>query len=137
MRDLEKLVPTEHMLKWLAEEPYDVIVSEVERILDQQVVGSTLTEFRVTSDPQWLTGARPQEDDSNQAILTRTAVAFEFDLAVQEPNGPTHQLQGVFTWVGVHLDDPENAQLRIWFDVGESLETHGADGELQTRMYFD
>jgi hypothetical protein len=137
MDDFSKLEPTKHMLEWLADDPFIAIRSEVERILQQQVTGSQLKMFRVESEPQWLTGARPGSDDSNKAILVRTGVAFEFRLIVEEPSGQAHDLQGTYSWVGAHLDDPKAAKQKLWLDFGSTLATHGSEGELMVRMYFD
>ena len=136
MDDFKKLKPTEHMLQWLASDPYSAIRSEVERILDEQIPGSRLISFCVTSDPQWLTGARRSDDDPDKAILVRTGVAFAFQLRVDEPAGQSHELKGVYSWVGVHLDDPDTATQRIWFDIDGSLGQFGSGGRLQERMYF-
>ena len=136
MHDFARLKPTEHMLKWLAASPYDAILNEIEEILQQQVPGSQVRSLTVTSDPQWLTGARRQEN-SQQAILTRTGVSFEFDLTVEAPHSVEHRLHGVFSWAGVHLDEPEKAKMRVWFDLDATLETHGASGALQERIYFE
>lgn len=135
MNDFSKLKTTEHMLKWLHEDPYVSICGEVEQGLQKQVPESRLTAFRVMSDPQWLTGAKPDQD-SSKMLLIRTGVAFEFELEVREPNNLTHELQGVFSWVGVHLDDPENMEYRVWIDLGATLDTYGSHGELPNRMYF-
>jgi hypothetical protein len=134
--DFTKLQPTEHMLKWLADDPYAAIRSEVESMLQKQVPGSRLAAFGVSSEPQWLTGARPLDDDPDKAIVVRTGVAFEFELSVQEPNGQAHHLRGVFSWVGAHLDDLEKMQHRLWVDLDGTLTTFGSEGELMSRMYF-
>lgn len=134
MDNFEKLHQTEHMLKWLDDDPYNSIRSEVEDILQQQVAGSVLNFFRVSSDPQWLTGARKREDGSNKAILVRVGVAFEFELSV-DGEGETHELKGVFTWAGFDLDDPVNRRRQVWFDINGDLATFGSDGELVTRIY--
>ncbi len=89
--DFTKLQATEHMLKWFADEPYAAIRSSVEDVLRQQVADSRLRAFTVLSEPQRLTGARPSEKDSSQAILVRSAMAFEFGLSV-ESQGQLHQL---------------------------------------------
>lgn len=136
MDDFSKLEPTEHMLQWLADQPYAAIRSQVEAALQKQVAGSRLTAFAVSSGPQWLTGMRPKDDEPGQGIVVRTGVAFEFRLSVQEPNGQDHALQGVFSWVGVHLDEPMNVKHRIWFDLGGTLAEFGSAGELKNRMYF-
>ncbi len=54
MNDFSKLRLTEHMLKRLAENPYELICAEVNHLLQEQVPGSQLTSFRVTSEPEWL-----------------------------------------------------------------------------------
>lgn len=136
MDDFSQLNETRHMLEWLAADPEEVIRSEFERWLDHQVPGSRLNYLRAVSRPQWLTGARPSEDDPGHAVLVRTGVAFEFDLSVSDPNGQQDQLQGVFTWVGVHLDAPHAAKQRMWFDVGGTLVSFGSDGELASRLQF-
>jgi hypothetical protein len=78
---------------------------------------------------------KPDQDPS-EMLLVRTGVAFEFELEVREPNNLTHELQGVFSWVGIHLDDPENMECRVWIDLSATLDTHGSRGELPGRMYF-
>jgi len=54
-----------------------------------------------------------------------------------QPSGQVHELQGTYSWVGIHLDDPDKVKHRLWFDLGATLETHGSQGELVPRMYFD
>lgn len=137
MDDFSKLEPTKHMLMWLADEPFLAIRRQVEQMLQQQVPDSRLAMFRVESEPQWLTGARPGNDDPNRAIVVRTGVAFEFTLNVQEPSGQVHKLHGTYSWVGTNLDDPDAANQRLWLDLDTTLETHGSKGELMSRMYFD
>lgn len=137
MDDFSKLNETEHMLKWLADEPYSTIKSDIEGLLRKQVAGARLTSFRVLSAPQWLTGARRMERDSNKTILVRTGVAFEFELSVTELTGPTQQLRGVYSWVGVNLDDAKSVKTRIWFDLDATLEIHGSQGVLMGRMHFE
>ncbi|MGW8390518.1 hypothetical protein [Pseudoduganella sp. HUAS MS19] len=134
MDNFDKLHQTEHMLKWLDDEPYESIRSEVEDMLQQQVAGSALNSFRVVSDPQWLTGARKPEDGGSKVILVRVGVAFEFELSV-DGNGRTHELNGVFTWAGFSLDDPANRRRQVWLDIDGDLETFGSEGELVTRIY--
>lgn len=134
MRDFSKLDPSVHMLKWLADNPYEAIFTEVEQTLQNQVPGSQLVSFVVASNPQWLSGGRKNPSDPSKVILVRTGVAFEFQLSVREPDGPTHELSGVFTWVGTGLDDPPNARQRIWFDIGATLDSHGSEGELMGRL---
>src|SRR5437868_6322203 len=111
MNDFSKLASTEHMLQWLAEDPHASILMAVDNILQQQVSNSKFLNFRVVSDPQWLTGARPATETPDQAVLVRTGVAFEFELVVQDPTGAAYQLNGVYSWVGVNLDDPTKIKL--------------------------
>jgi hypothetical protein len=134
--DFAKLKETEHMLQWFADEPYAAIRSSIEDMLKQQVADSRLTELRVLSEPQWLTGARPSDADSSKAILVRSAVAFEFGLSV-ESHGQSHQLSGVFTWAAVHLDQPGQHKHRVWIDLDGTLAMFGSEGELKSRVYFE
>jgi len=136
MDDFSRLEPTAHMLEWLSDDYKTSIRDEIVSALRKQVPDSTLDDFNVTSEPQWLTGALPSDDDPDKAILVRTGVAFEFALVVSEPSGESHHLQGVYSWVGVNLNDPETAQQRIWFDIGGTLDEFGSEGELAGRMYF-
>lgn len=124
------------MLQWFADEPYPAIRSSVEDMLKQQVMDARLTDFRVLSEPHWLTGARPSDADSSKAILVRSAVAFEFGLSVQS-QGQSHQLAGVFTWAAVHLDQPGQRKYRVWIDLDGTLATFGSEGELKNRVYFE
>jgi hypothetical protein len=105
-------------------------------MLREQAADSRLTEFRVLSEPEWLTGARPSDTDSSKAIVVRSAVAFEFGLAV-ESQGQSHQLAGVFTWAAVHLDQPGKHKHRVWIDLNGTLTAFGSEGELKSRVYFE
>ena len=134
--DFTRLKETEHMLKWLAEDPYAAIRSSIEDSLKQQVADSRLVSLRVLSEPQWLTGALPSEGDSSKAILVRSGVAFEVALTA-ESRGQSHQLTGVFTWVAVHLDKPGQHKHRVWMDLDGKMEQFGSEGELKTRVYFE
>ena len=124
------------MLRWLADEPYAAIRSGIEDMLRQQVEDSCLLELRVTSAPQWLTGARPSDKGGNKMIIVRSGVAFEFASLVQSA-GQVQALAGVFTWVGVHLDQPGHHKHRVWMDVGGKLADFGMEGELKIRVYFE
>ncbi|MCA9032137.1 MAG: hypothetical protein KDA69_16990 [Planctomycetaceae bacterium] len=136
MDDFSLLEPSAHMLAWLSDDYQAAVRDEILNALRKQVPGSTLEALSVTSDPQWLTGAIPSEDDPDKAILVRTGVAFEISLVVQEPSGESHHLEGVYSWVGVNLNDAEAVQQRIWFDIGGKLLEFGSAGELAARMYF-
>ncbi|MBK8186286.1 MAG: hypothetical protein IPK77_02995 [Cellvibrio sp.] len=124
------------MLKWLMDNPTEDIPTEIERILNQQISGSKLISFHVTSAPDWLTGGIKAEKDANKVILVRTAVAFEFELSVKTPETKIHHLSGVFTWAGVNLHQTENRQFKTWFDLDSDLSSLGKDSELKNRIYF-
>jgi len=134
--DFDSLRSSEHMLRWLADDPFGTLRKEFETILNQQVPGSTLLGLRAQSEPSWLTGAIPNKGDASKGTLVRTGVAFEFALSVRTPDGATHDLAGVFTWVGVNLHDRARTKQRTWFDLNGTLAQYGAHGELKTRMFF-
>lgn len=137
MKDFAHLDETKHMLDWLSDDPYEDIFEEAQHMLRQQVEGSSLSSFRVCSQPQWLTAGMEQPDDPDNMILSRTGVAFEFALEVAEPSGQTHQLKGTYSWVGINLDDRDRAQQNAWMDINEDLSIHGSEGSLQARMHFE
>jgi hypothetical protein len=136
MDDFTHLAKTEHMFKWLSDEPYADIRTSVENILKKQVADSTLKKFQVLSEPDWLTGTQSPDQDSGQALLVRCAVAIEFTLEV-ETQGQTHQLEGIYTWAAVHLDQPGKHQHRVWLDINGTLDTFGSEGALKERVYFE
>lgn len=86
IRGFSRLKSSEHMLKWLADEPFVVIRSHVEEMLQQQVPGSRLVNFCVISDPQCLTGVRRVSNDSNKTILVRTGIGIK-GIKGSEPKG--------------------------------------------------
>jgi hypothetical protein len=134
--DFARLKETEHMLQWLAEEPYAAIRSSIEDSLKQQVADSRLVSLRVLSEPQWLTGALPSKGDGSKAILVRSGVAFEVAFTA-ETREQSHQLRGVFTWVAVDLDKPGQHKHRVWMDLDGKLDQFGSEGELKTRVHFE
>jgi hypothetical protein len=98
MNDFSKLRLTEHMLKRLAENPYESICAKVNYLLQELVPGSQLLPFRVTSDFKWLvTGVESKDNESINSSLFRPGVAFEFELVAHEPTGLTQEFQGVFS----------------------------------------
>ncbi|SQI33844.1 Uncharacterised protein [Leminorella richardii] len=135
MDDFSLLLDTEHMFKWLANEPFPTIRSDIESLLCQSVVGSRLLSFQATSKPQWLTGGRRESEDAKQVILVRSGVAFEFMLSVQSPTGDVFDLQGVYSRCGYYLDEPEKRKYRCWLDIDGDLTTLGEEGELMSRLY--
>ena len=132
--DFKRLDETRHMFEFLAADPFVAIRSTLETMLRQQRPDSKLSTLRVSSDPDWLTGARPI-DDGGQAAVTRAGVAFEVELAVETAD-QAHVLRGVFTWVGIHLDDPSSANQQVWLDLDGTLATFGSQGELKTRIHL-
>ena len=124
------------MLDWLADDPFAEIRKSVAHVLRLKVAEAQLIELRVTSAPQWLTGARPTEGDASKVIVVRAGVAFECELTVRSL-WETSEMTGVFTWVGVQLDRGGRGRHRVWLDLDGTLATLGTEGELKTRLYFD
>lgn len=134
--NFDKLKMTEHMFKWLADKPYGFIVESVTDMLDQQVKGSILQSFTVTSEPEWLTGLLAIEGEVENKKVTRAGCAFEIAMYVQAID-KLHHLTGVYTWVVVHLDEPAKVKQRVWLDLDKTLPEIGSQGELQERIYFE
>lgn len=135
MDDFQPLKSSEHMLKWLAEDPYAEIRGSLEEMVQEQAPGSKVTGIRVTSDPQWLTGGRPSDENPDHVVLVRTGVAFALEMDVASGDGSEQQVRAIYSWVGVQLDSPD-ARQQIWIDVDGTLEQFGAEGELKSRIYM-
>ena len=133
---MKKLDATKHMCEWLADDPYKHIISTIEGMLDTQVKGSKITDFEVTSSPDWLSGGIPSVEDESKMILVRAGVAFEFKLRVKT-NDTDEALKGVYSWVGVHLNDVEKHQNKSWLDLNGTLKEFGSAGLLKMRIYID
>lgn len=129
---VERLQATKHMFEWLAEKPFEEIISNIENMLSEQVSGTKVTNFEASSDPEWLTGAIPCEDDETKVVLVRTGVAFEFQLTV-DANGNIEELSGVYSWVRKKVE--EEFKVRTWFDINGTLAEFGDKGALAERIY--
>lgn len=137
MHNFSRLEQTKHMLEWLNDDPYSAIVTMAENVFSQQVSGSKIVEFVVTSEPDWLTGGLPEADNPDKMVLVRAAVAFECAIKIGSPDGQLHELQWVFTLAGVNLNNDRLRSQRLWVDLGGVLEEFGSQGALMTRVYFD
>ena len=134
MKDnFQLLDDTQHMLQWLADEPYAEIRRSIESILREQVADGRLLDFAVTSPPDWLTVGTRSESNPEAVTINRTAVAFEFCLHVSG-GGRTHELQGVYSWAAWHLDGSGEPNQQVWFDIGGTLAEFGKDGALLERL---
>ena len=134
--NFEQFDETTHMLDWFHPSPIEAIKSQFRESLDEQVKGSVLLGLHVIDKPQWLTGAIPQENDESKAVLVRLALAFIFKLSVSTPEGETHDLEGVYTWASVNMNDPQQKKQRTWMDLNGTLEEFGSNGALSERLYF-
>ena len=135
--NFEQFEETIHMFKWLHPDPTEAIKEAFQENLSSQVSGSVLTKLHVTDNPQWLSGGVRREDDEEKIILVRAGVAFSFLLNVQDADEVVHELNGVYSWVSVNMNNPEETKQRTWFDLNGTLEEFGSNGLLATRVYFE
>ena len=135
--DFSALDETRHMLAWIHPNATEAIRAEFESNLNTQVPGSKLLGLHVTSAPDWLTGTIPLADDDENTIVVRTGFSFEFVISVRNPEGQIQNLQGVYTWVSVNMNDPENIKQRTWVDLNGGLDQFGYKGLLKERVYLE
>jgi hypothetical protein len=128
--NFEKLAETKHMLDWFSDNPFEDITSTLERMFIQQSASTKMLAFEITSEPQWLTGGRKTED--GKMILVRCGLAVACDFTLKDDNG-VYDLKGIFTWVGVGLDNEPIT--RMWMDLDGTLEEFGQEGALRERMF--
>ena len=123
--DFQMLSSSYHMLQWLADAPYAHICYNIEQLLRQKMVDSRLLDIAATSMPQWQTVAVQEEENGQTVAISRTGMAFEFVLHVSG-NGQTHNLTGVYTWAGSHLNrSPAEQCQRVWLDLNGTLADFG------------
>ncbi len=128
--NFEKLEETKHMLEWFSDSPFEEITSTLERMFMQQSASTKMLSFEITSEPHWLTGGRKTDD--NKMILVRCGLAVACDFTLKDDNG-VYDLNGVFTWVGVGLDNEPIT--RMWMDLDGTLDEFGKDGILRERIF--
>ncbi len=134
--DFAMLKPTKHMLRFFGKDPFGRLRTEIESALKDQVPGSRRIEFRVVSEPQWLTGMR-QSEYPQYMLLVRAGVAFAFCLQTDGPVEESREICGVCSWVGIHLDMPNNSQSFFWMEIDGKLAELGSEGKLKLRLYLD
>jgi hypothetical protein len=131
--DFSLLTESQHMLEWLADEPFKAIRASFHNWVKRQVAGSEVESLRFLAAPEWLTRMRRQVENSENGVLVRAGFAVLFEAGVFQPSGERHLLSGVFTWVATHLDTP-NAKHQMWFDLDGTLDSHGSNGALAERL---
>jgi len=129
--NFEKLEETKHMLDWLSDSPFEEITGTLEKMFIQQSPSTKMLSFEITGEPQWLTGGKAN-NESTKMILVRCGLAVTCDFTLKDDNG-VYDLSGVFTWVGVGLDNQPIT--RIWMDLDGTLDEFGSEGELRERVF--
>jgi hypothetical protein len=125
--DYERLESPDHWLGWLpGSSPGLTIRQAMERQLADHVPGSRIEWLKVIDDPAFLTGGvrSPEDSDTDtewvKMTVRRAALAVPFALGVLTPDAHRYVLTGVFSWVAVHLDNPDQRRDRTWFEQGVS-----------------
>ena len=130
--NFEKLAPTQHMLAWLSDNPFEEIISTLTKKFVQQSASTKMLDFEITDEPEWLTGGKKSAED--EMIVVRTGFAVPCSCTLQDDNG-TYHLNGIFTWVGVNLDT--KPRTKMWMDLDGTIEEFGKEGLLMKRIYYD
>jgi hypothetical protein len=138
--EYERLESPDHWLGWLPDSsPGRAVRQALEHNLADQVPGSRIEWLKVIDDPAFLTGGvRSPEGSSTDSewvtvTVRRAALAVPFALAVLTPDARRYVLTGVFSWVAVHLDKPDQRRDRTWFEPGASRADAAED--LERRIY--
>ena len=131
LSDFTRLDDSKNMLEWFSENPYQDILDSVEDMFVQQSASTQLLEFKISSEPEWLTGGRSSEDP-NKIILVRSGFAAHCDFSLQDDSG-IYDLTGIFTWVATHLD--QIPITKMWMDLDGNMQTFGKNGVLAERIY--
>lgn len=132
--DFARLTEPDHWLGRLGERPADAVRDSIAEILDEQVPGAVLEWIKVADAPRYLTGGRPRPGDEHHMIVTRAAIALPFAPSVTAPGSRRDILQGVFSWVAVRLDQPDNRKDQVWLDLRAEMDW--AEAELRNRIFL-
>jgi hypothetical protein len=131
--DFTRLESPDHWLGWLPDTPAVSVREQLQTTLAGQVRGSVLEWVKIIDDPVFLTSGVRSPTDDEKLIVRRAALAVVFALRVRTPKGNAEILTGAFTWVAVHLDDPQLRRDRTWFDV--NIDRAQAEELLKHRLY--
>lgn len=131
--DLTAISEADHWLGWLGDDPGQAIRDAIERGLRQQVAEAELVWLRFGPDPHFLTGGRRDPDNDGKVIVTRSGLAVAFELEVDDGAGSRHQLRGCFSWVVGGLDEGEERDDRVFFELDTDLSV--AREALEQRLY--
>jgi hypothetical protein len=131
--DFTPLESPDHWLGWLPDTPSSAVRSSIEGIIVEQVPGSVVQWVKVVHEPAFLTGGRRVPDAPTRVIVTRAGLAAPFALGVHPPAGRPEILTGVFSWIAVGLDTPDNRRDRVWLDLG--MTPQQGEELLQQRIY--
>ncbi len=130
--DFAKLAESKHWLDWLGG-PVRAVRDAIADCLNDQAPGAALDWVKILDEPRYVTAGKPQPDRENRILITRAGLAVSFALSVTAPEREREVLTGVFTWVAVRLDQPDNRQDQVWLDLGADLEW--AEEELRKRIH--
>jgi len=130
--DLTALTSQDHFLEWLGDDPGKAVRDAIESLLVQQVPSTRLEWVRLEGTPYFLTGGRELKSLPGQLLVTRTGVAVAFELQVSTDK-QDERLRGVFTWVAIHLDDPDQRNDQVFLDL--NVDQEQAETYLKLRLY--
>ena len=92
------------------------VVADIEKSLYEQQPGSQLLKIECTGEPELLTGALPQNDDENKAIITKLSVTFPLKATVNL-SGAVWVLNIDQNYYAVNLNKPAERKLTQNFTV--------------------
>lgn len=114
-----------HMIAWLGKgkDFRQFVVNDVETELYAQDKGAQLLSVHCRSKPNYETGARPNNDGTSKAIVTRFSVTFPLAVRVRASNGKVWRLDINHNYAASNLDTPGKQQLSLNFGVvGQNAE---------------
>ncbi|MEU4389335.1 hypothetical protein [Kribbella sp. NPDC023855] len=130
--DFSALTEPGHWLGWLGDDPGQTVRDSIELSLAEQVVGAKVEWLKVTAEPQFLTGGKPDPADPAKVQVVRTGLAVEFALSVAHPKGGRDILTGVYSLAVAGMDEPTGRE-RSWLDLGATMDQIGP--LLEERLY--
>jgi hypothetical protein len=108
-----------HMLEWLGRgtDFRQFVVRDVETELVTQDKGSRLLSVACKTKPEYKTYARPNNDGTALATLTRFSVTFPLVLRVRASNGRVWRLDVKHNYYATNLDTPGKRNIKLNFEI--------------------
>lgn len=123
---------SKHMLSFIGYDTYDSFKSDINDVLLEQLPEFKFENIICMEGPEYMTTAIKGEDDSH--IVSKMSVVFKAKIVGMLGQEEIHS-EGIWNFVGVKLNDPENMECAIHYDVDSTIEEIADQANITVRLY--